>query len=711
MKKFLCIALLFYAGLMAFAQRIPERVFQNGKVGYKLAGEWIVSPIYEFGSEFRNGFAMVKQDGKFGFINTSGLLVIECKYDVCSLFDDNGIATGKINDVRYYFDRKGNVFHSMEELHTAEKLESGDYRPRQDYAISDYVPTLDPSGKWGYKQFGEWVIKPRFEKAGDFQDGVAAVSLGGKWGYVNKDGSNTIPFKYEQAGPLVDGLAKVKLYGKWGFIDKTGATVIPLKYAMVTDFADGLAQVVFNGKRGFIDKTGEWFDSAEERMRSFSAFARHYVETNVNQWQRKGKYEKMAQWQARVTDKNRQVLIDSLLEIARESFIKSESKKLTLDYELVDYDSENEVFLIHDTRFGNLLVPVPIDEAELFANSFKTVSRRDTYCVNGDNLGLKEALFVTPYEKTYSYDNTASLTFASIDIDYNFESVSFEDESAQQKSGNQMIASKNVRVGHSDVDQRIPETHSVNDSTFALIITNENYKFAANVPYALNDGKVFEEYCIKTLGVPKEHIHRAEDATYGLIMGELDWVSSIARVYNGNARIIVYYAGHGLPDESTRDAYLLPVDGTGSNTSTAIKLSSVYSRLNENPTKSTVIFLDACFSGAQRNGQMLVQARGIAIKPRAERPSGSLVVFSAASGDETAYPYNEKGHGLFSYFLLKKLQETRGNVTLGELASYIEENVSQQSIVQNSKSQTPTVVPSVELGGRWTEFKLNSDNL
>ena len=588
-----------------------------------------------------------------------------------------------------------------------ERKEKENIQVGRQYSLSDLAPTLDKeSGKWGFMQFGEWVRKPRYDAAGDFADGLAAVSLGGKWGYVGKSGSSVIPFKFEQAGIFVDGLARVKLYDKWGFIDKNGATVVPFKYAMASDFSDGLAKVNFGGETGYIDKTGEWFDSAEDMMQSFSAFARHFVEADINQWQKKGKYEKMAQWQSRVTDKNRKARIDSLVSVARENFIASESKKVHLDYSIVDYDSESEVFLVHDSRFGNLLVPVPIKEAEKFENSFGDVSRNDTYCVNGDNLGLKEARFITPYGKTYKYNNTASLSFASVDIDYNFEAVNFEDEVPQAPRGSQVIAAKNMKVGLSDVDLKIPDTHSINDNTFALIITNENYKFVSQVPYAINDGKIFEEYCTKTLGLPKDHIHRAEDATFGMVMGEMDWITNIAKVYKGKARIMVYYAGHGIPDESTRDAYLLPVDGTGSNTSTAIKLSSIYSRLNDNPTESTVVFLDACFSGAQRNGQMLAQARGVAIKAKAERPSGNMVVFSAASGDETAYPYDDKGHGMFSYFLLKKLQESRGEATLGQLAAYISENVSQQAIIQNSKSQTPTVVPSAEIGETWKNIKL-----
>lgn len=574
----------------------------------------------------------------------------------------------------------------------------------QEFKITDLAP-VEEKGKWGFKQFGEWVINPRFEAAGVFEDGIAPVKMGGKWGFVDKSGKNVIPYKYEEAYSFSLGLSRVQLYGKWGFIDKTGTTVIPFKYDSALDFEDGLAQVSLAGKKGYVDKTGEWFDTKQDMLSSFSAFARHYVENDINEWQRKGKYEKLAQWQARVTDANRKARIDSLVVRAKEKFIATESRKINQDFEIVDYDTESEVFLVHDKLFGNLLVPVPISEAEQFENQFQTIHRFDTYCVNGDNLGLAQAIFNMPSGKTYKYTNDASLAYAQVDIDYNFEAVNF-DIDEQQPQVTQALAARNLKVGQSDVDVKIPEMNIVNENTFALIISNENYKFVSKVPFANADGKTFEDYCIKTLGLPKDHIHRQEDATLGTFMGEVDWITNISKVFGGDARIIVYYAGHGIPDESTRDAFLLPVDGTGTNTKSAYKLSELYARLSEFPTQSTIVFLDACFSGAQRNGQMLASARGVAIKAKEGKPTGNMVVFSAASGDETAYPYNDKGHGLFSYYLLKKLQESKGEATLGELADYISDNVSRQAIIQNSKSQTPTTIPADAIGSTWMDLKL-----
>jgi len=62
-----------------------------------------------------------------------------------------------------------------------------------------------------------------------------------------------------------------------------------------------------------------------------------------------------------------------------------------------------------------------------------------------------------------------------------------------------------------------------------------------------------------------------------------------------------------------------------------------------------------------------------------------MVIITAAQGDETAFPYKEKGHEMFTYYLLKKLQESKGNCTLEKLGDYIKTNVRQQSVFVNHK--------------------------
>ena len=258
----------------------------------------------------------------------------------------------------------------------------------------------------------------------------------------------------------------------------------------------------------------------------------------------------------------------------------------------------------------------------------------------------------------------------------------------------------------SDVAMNIPVNQTVNDKTFAVIIANEIYDQESQVEFANNDGAVFKEYCRKTLGIPEKNIHYRANATLNHIRGEINWLSKVAQAYNGEAGFIFYYAGHGIPDESSKTAYLLPSDGYGSDVTTGYRLDDLYAKLGALPAQSITVFMDACFSGAQRSGGMMASARGVTISATQGKPTGNMVVFSAAQGDETAYPYREKGHGLFTYFLLKKLQESKGNVTLGELSDYVTKQVGQQSVVVNRKSQTPTVIPSETLENKWMSLKL-----
>lgn len=256
---------------------------------------------------------------------------------------------------------------------------------------------------------------------------------------------------------------------------------------------------------------------------------------------------------------------------------------------------------------------------------------------------------------------------------------------------------------YSDVDVDIPISYAKNDKTFVVVIGNENYKAVSPVPYALNDSRIFKEYCEKTLGVPSQNIHYAPDATLNNIRAEVKWLKDIMEVYS-DAKIIFYYAGHGIPDEANHSAYLLPVDGYGTDVSTGYKLDLLYSELGK-ANQHVTVFLDACFSGAKREGDMLVAARGVAIKTKSGSPQRNMVVFSASQGDETATANDNERHGMFTYYLLKKLKETQGNVTYGILGDYIRDNVKKQTVV-SGKLQTPTVTPSASIQSDWRMWKL-----
>ncbi|MDE5968283.1 MAG: caspase family protein, partial [Muribaculaceae bacterium] len=274
---------------------------------------------------------------------------------------------------------------------------------------------------------------------------------------------------------------------------------------------------------------------------------------------------------------------------------------------------------------------------------------------------------------------------------------------AQQQLNTTSVYNKKTRS--SDVDINIPDGNVLNKNTFVLIIANEEYAFVDNVAYALNDGNTFKEYCAKTLGIPERQIWLYENASLGIISSGVNKMVQAMNIFD-NSNAIIYYCGHGIPDEKTGDAYIVPVDGKGTDVSSCYSLNRLYKTLAAAKTANVTYFMDACFTGANRDGSMLVAARGVAREAKKEIVEGNTIVFSAASGDETAMPFKEKEHGLFTYFLLKKLQETKGNVTYGELADYINENVKREAFLSNEKPQNPVVATSESFQDGWKNVKM-----
>ena len=244
------------------------------------------------------------------------------------------------------------------------------------------------------------------------------------------------------------------------------------------------------------------------------------------------------------------------------------------------------------------------------------------------------------------------------------------------------------------IDTKIAVNNVIDEKTFVLIFCNENYKYEQPVPYALNDGNIFRQYCEKTLGIAAENIKYQPDASLNDMRIQLSLLEKKVNAFDGEARAIVYYSGHGMPSDDDKTAYLLPIDGNSAIPMSGLSVADLYKQLGEMKSRQTMVFLDACFSGARRDGQMLASSRGVAIKVKDTPVTGNMVVFSAAQGNETAYPYKEKHHGLFTFFVLKQLHQYGGHITLGELSDYVTKQVSRTSIVKNEKSQTPSIIAS-----------------
>ena len=458
----------------------------------------------------------------------------------------------------------------------------------------------------------------------------------------------------------------------------------------------------------------------------FSSFALDYVEERLRTWLQKGPFEKMAEYEERTTGDALKNKKRELVNEARKKYIgmhqgsvASRVKGITIE----GYDPDNEVYLIK-YNLGHMLVRVPVKEqqAQNFLADWVQGKVRPTnpqFDVVGDSIVLSGMTFNSINSGlSFSYAMNERLRYEKVDV--KVENVLYgglegivDADNTGSNAGGVIIDNSTVVVGQdntkkSDIDVDIPVLPDSlrNETTFALIISNENYDLADKVHYAIADGESFRNYCEKTLGIPKKNIEYISDASYFQMKAKIELFCSLLKEYGSSARAIVYYSGHGIPNYATQEAYFLAKDGIPTSMQAVIPINEFYQELAATGVNRIDVFLDCCFSGNAKSGNSIVSARGVAIKPRENAPLGNMVVLSACSGDETAFHYEEKHHGLFTYFLLKKLQETGGDVTMKELFDYVQSNVRRESLHNNRRYQTPNVKFSDSLSGMWETMKM-----
>lgn len=430
----------------------------------------------------------------------------------------------------------------------------------------------------------------------------------------------------------------------------------------------------------------------------YSEYGRKYVTEALTQWMPKGEFESLADYQKRIDPAAVKAKYEELSREAQEKYIKQYSTQLRLsDIQLEPYDVRSESFKVN-TNFGPFFVKVPNkdSEAELFKANWEGMQFLNTqFCVMDDKVRIASLSVLSPDGRKYDYSNERLVDYELPELTVDLASILAAggiSDGSGDTGGQGKEQTGEIITALSDVDKNIPENKAESTNKLVLVIANESYDNVAKVDAAYHDGKRFADYCVKTLGIPEQNVSFAPNASLGKMRSEIRRLERSVSSFGEPVDVIVYYAGHGMPDDATKNAYLLPVDGDPLlPAETGLSLENFYKLLSEMNARSVSVFLDACFSGARRDGEMLNKARAVVIQPKTAAPKGNMFILSAASGQETALPYREKNHGMFTYYLLRKLQETKGNVTLKDLSEYVISNVSRQSALINKKPQTPTL--------------------
>ena len=240
----------------------------------------------------------------------------------------------------------------------------------------------------------------------------------------------------------------------------------------------------------------------------------------------------------------------------------------------------------------------------------------------------------------------------------------------------------------SDVDSpvyRFPPS----DKNFALVVGIDKYQAIPRAEFAERDARAVREH-LKGLGYPDRNVVFLTGAKAGKAAFEKYVEQWLPANVGADSKVLVYYSGHGSPSTTAGDAYLMPWDADSKFVeTTGYPVSRLYARLNALKARRVVVALDACFSGA---GGRSVLARGV--RPLVAKVDtgadqiGRLAVLSASGADEITGAELSQGHGLFTYYLLKGLNSTRGEATVAGLFDYLSPLV-RDAARRDNRDQTP----------------------
>jgi WG containing repeat len=269
----------------------------------------LTAPLVSASDEVRAAEPLVVvQDGKYGYIDRRGVIVIPAQFLWATAFE-NGFGTVFICGRSLAIDASGRLFPlTARAPHrdlwptkqngkaffvdaSGRRLGNSDFDDA--LRFSEGMAAVQVGDRWGFiDESGKLVIPPKFSGAYYFREGVATaelgdeyvlidktgrvlargydltagvvsegrvpVSKGSKFGYLDLNGKIAVPLVYEKADSFNEGLAAVSKNNKWGYIDRAGKVAIPFVFDSAGDFGNGLAPVRLGDVSGFIDKSGKF---------------------------------------------------------------------------------------------------------------------------------------------------------------------------------------------------------------------------------------------------------------------------------------------------------------------------------------------------------------------------------------------------------------------------------------------------------------------
>lgn len=403
-----------------------------------------------------------------------------------------------------------------------------------------------------------------------------------------------------------------------------------------------------------------------------------FIQSFLGKWYEKGVFEKTNDYLSRIKEETIQTKTDSLIKLYMVENFSTFSPNWKKSKQ--SYDADNESFEVTFDNFRKISFKVPLQEAKNFnfatctyQNPVYSIDEKDQICIVSidiidENKKIhtyrnNDMSFLKSYQlyKKVVPNSTPEKIIKPENITKNVVEKQNESNNNTQTDNNRVLLEKKIEqnaVKPSDVDINLPKTVTNNEHSVAVVIGNTNYQKTKKVNFGVHDAKIMKKYLIETMGFQEENILYIEDANYGdfkLVFGEKN--NPKGKLYGmikpAKSDLFVFYSGHGAPSLKDKKGYFIPVDCDPQYIELlGFPVDIFYENIGKVRAKSVTIAIDACFSGIdiyENISPIVIKAKGVT-----DIQSGALL--ASCGLEEVSCWYNEKSHGMFTYFFLKAIQ-------------------------------------------------------
>ncbi len=234
-----------FRGIWSFSEGLARVKKKDGFGFVDLTGTMVIQPRFSKVSDFSEDCAAVWENGRCGFIDRQGNYLVEPEFSRCMDFKEGKAIVFKGNQRAGLIDKNGQFL-----------IQPG---------INGLLDFADGRGLVKDEQYKFYYITEQarfydgyYEKASEFQHGVAVVQIDGRWAIINQQGIEIIPPKYDKISQFENGFAKVRIKGFNGLSNTEGEMIVQPDYEYISYAGEGLFRVEQGDKVGYFDMEGKW---------------------------------------------------------------------------------------------------------------------------------------------------------------------------------------------------------------------------------------------------------------------------------------------------------------------------------------------------------------------------------------------------------------------------------------------------------------------